>query len=198
MTNPDRKTLALADQLVNIAHLLPGFRRHMAAERILADGYADHVSYAAEETTTERSTPLAGRCGANTVAGEVLVACGRLRPCGEHDAPVTLTPTERAAELALRLEREEADINARLRLIGTVAASVGSDINRLIGTRLAKPKRCDATGREGSIEWWDATCDLVPSRGPLCDKHSKAEYRWGIAHGKAPRHDGVYSQEGVA
>jgi hypothetical protein len=197
MTNPDRRIMSIARQVENIADLWPAFRAHMAAERVLADGYADHVTYAVEETTTERSTPLSGRCGANTVHGEVLIACGRLRPCGEHDAPVTLTPTERAAELAMRLEREEADVRARLVVIERVANSIMADMTRLIGTRLAKPKRCSAEGREGSIEWGDPTCTSLPSRGPLCDRCSKAEYRWRVGRGLGRRADGVFSAEGV-
>jgi hypothetical protein len=197
MTNPDRRTMSIARQVENIADLLPRFKAHMAAERVLADGYADHVTYAVEETTTERSAPLSGRCGANTVHGEVLIVCGRLRPCGEHDEPVTLTPTERAAELALRLEREEADVRARLVVIERVANSIMADMTRLIGTRLAKPKRCTAEGREGSIEWGDPTCTSLPSRGPLCDRCSKAEYRWRVGRGLGRRADGVFSAEGV-
>jgi hypothetical protein len=197
MTNPDRRIMSIARQVENIADLWPAFRAHMAAERVLADGYADHVTYAVEETTTERSAPLSGRCGANTVHGEVLIACGRLRPCGEHDEPVTLTPTERAAELALRLEREEADVRARLVVIERVANSIMADMTRLIGTRLAKPKRCTAEGREGSIEWGDPTCTSLPSRGPLCDRCSKAEYRWRVGRGLGRRADGVFSAEGV-
>jgi hypothetical protein len=189
--------MSIARQVENIADLWPAFRAHMAAERVLADGYADHVTYAVEETTTERSTPLSGRCGANTVHGEVLIACGRLRPCGEHDEPVTLTPTERAAELALRLEREEADVRARLVVLERVANSIMADMTRLIGTRLAKPKRCTAEGREGSIEWGDPTCTSLPSRGPLCDRCSKAEYRWRVGRGLNRRADGVFSAEGV-
>jgi hypothetical protein len=198
VTNPDRRTMSIARQVENIADLLPRFKAHMAAERVLADGYADHVTYAVEETTTERSAPLSGRCGANTVHGEVLIACGRLRPCGEHDEPVTLTPTERAAELALRLEREEADVRARLVVIERVANSIMADMTRLIGTRLAKPKRCTAEGREGSIEWGDPTCGLVPSRGPLCDNCARRESRWRRNHGLTNRPDGVWSQDGVA
>jgi hypothetical protein len=198
MTNPDRRIMSIARQVENIADLLPRFKAHMAAERVLADGYADHVTYAVEETTTERSAPLSGRCGANTVHGEVLIACGRLRPCGEHDEPVTLTPTERAAELALRLEREEADVRARLVVIERVANSIMADMTRLIGTRLAKPKRCTAEGREGSIEWGDPTCGLVPSRGPLCDNCARRESRWRRNHGLTNRPDGVWSQDGVA
>jgi hypothetical protein len=198
MTNPDRRTMSIARQVENIADLLPAFLAHMRAERVLADRNADHDTYAVEETTTERSAVLGGRCGANTVHGEVLIACGRLRPCGEHDAPVTLTPTERAAELGMRLDREEADVRAQLHALEHIANHVMAQMNRAIGTRMVKPKRCSAEGREGSIEWGDPTCTSLPSRGPLCDRCSKAEYRWRIAVGKPRRNDGVFSAEGVA
>jgi hypothetical protein len=197
MTNPDRRITSIARQVENIADLWPAFLAHMRAERVLADGYADHVTYAVEETTTERSAVLSGWCQANVIAGEALISCGVQRPCAEHDTPVSLTPTERAAELALRLEREEADVRARLVVIERVANSIMADMTRLIGTRLAKPKRCTAEGREGSIEWGDPTCTSLPSRGPLCDRCSKAEYRWRVGRGLGRRADGVFSAEGV-
>jgi hypothetical protein len=197
MPNPDRRTMSIARQVENIADLLPAFLAHMRAERVLADGYADHVTYAVEETVTERSAVLGGRCGANTIAGEVLVPCGRPRPCGEHDAPVTLTPTERAAELAMRLDAEVADVRAQIHTLEHIANALLPQMTRAIGTRIAKPKRCDANGRDGSIEWGDPTCTSLPSRGPLCDRCSKAEYRWRIAVGKPRRNDGVFSAEGV-
>jgi hypothetical protein len=96
--HPDRHVQATARLLDSVAHLLPQLRAHLAAERVLADGWPDHVSYALEPDTTEPSTPLTGRCGANVPRGDILVACLRPRPCGEHDAPVGLTPVERAAE----------------------------------------------------------------------------------------------------
>jgi hypothetical protein len=53
--------------------------------------------------------------------------------------------------------------------------------------------RCNATGRDGAIEWADPTCTTIPSRGPLCDRCSKREYRWRTTHGLPPRRDGVYA-----
>jgi hypothetical protein len=195
--HPDRRVQATARLLDSVAHLLPQLRAHLAAERVLADGWPDHVSYALEPDTTEASTPLTGRCGANVPRGDILVACLRPRPCGEHDAPVGLTPVERAAEAGMRIDRELADIEARLRMIAVTAAGLMVDVQRLGGVRLEKPKRCDATGLERSYEWSDPMCTAVPSRGPLCDRCSKREYRWRIANGLGARRDGVFSQEGM-
>jgi hypothetical protein len=175
--HPDRRVQMIGNQLFRLAEQLPQLRAHLAAERVLADGWPDHVSYALEPDTTEPSSPLTGRCGANVPRGDILVACLRPRPCGEHDAPVGLTPVERAAEAGMRIDRELADLG---------------------GVRLEKPKRCDAQGRDGAIEWGDPTCTRVPSRGPLCDPCALREWRWRKAHGLTRRADGVMSAEGVA
>jgi hypothetical protein len=195
--HPDRHVQATARLLDSVAHLLPQLRAHLAAERVLADGWPDHVSYALEPDTTEPSSPLTGRCGANVPRGDILVACLRPRPCGEHDAPVGLTPVERAAEAGMRIDRELADIEARLRMIAVTVSGLMVDVQRLGGVRLEKPKRCDAQGRDGAIEWGDPTCTSIQTRGPLCDRCSKREYRWRIDHGLPRRSDGVWSQEGV-
>jgi hypothetical protein len=196
--HPDRAILADARMLENLAYLLPAIKRHIAAERVLADGYADHVTYALEPTVTERTKPLTGRCTHNIVAGEVLVDCGRMRPCAKHDNPVSLTPTERAAELGMKLDKDLAYFLSRLKVIGRLVSELTVDAQRLGGIRLEKPKRCDAQGRDGAIEWGDPTCTSIPSRGPLCERCSKREYRWRIDHGMPRRADGVWSQEGVA
>jgi hypothetical protein len=197
--HPDRHVQAIADQLFRLAEQLPQLRAHLAAERVLADGYPDHVSYALEPDTSQATKPLTGRCGANVPfepGSHLLVACLRHRPCGEHDAPVSLTPTERAAEAGMRIDRELADIDARLHTIAVNVSSLMVDVQRRV--RLEKPKRCDAQGRDGAIEWGDPTCTSIQTRGPLCDRCSKREYRWRIDHGLPRRSDGVWSQEGVA
>jgi hypothetical protein len=184
--HPDRHVQATARLLDSVAHLLPQLRAHLAAERVLADGWPDHVSYALEPDTTEPSSPLTGRCGANIPRGDIL------------DAPVGLTPVERAAEAGMRIDRELADIEARLRMIAVTVSGLMVDVQRLGGVRLEKPKRCDAQGRDGAIEWGDPTCTRVPSRGPLCDPCSLREWRWRKAHGLPTRSDGVMSRDDVA
>jgi hypothetical protein len=48
-------------------------------------------------------------------------------------------------------------------------------------------------GRQGADQWADNACHNIPTRGPLCDKCSKREYRWRTSNGLPPRRDGVYA-----
>jgi hypothetical protein len=197
VTNRNHKIDNIVGLLLRIQDDMPAFLAHMRAERVLADGYADHVTYAVEPTTSERTSPISGTCRHNVIEGEVLVDCGRERPCADHDTPVPLTPTERAAAIGMRIDDDLECVRGEIEMIGRLTAGVYGTMNRLIGKRYVPPKRCDAQGRQGSIEWWDADCTLVPSRGPLCEKHSQREYRWRIRNGLPKRTDGVFSQDGV-
>ena len=68
-----------------------------------------------------------------------------------------------------------------------------NDCRRITNTTPVPP-RCSATGRDGAIEWADPTCWNVPTRGTLCDKCSKREYRWRQARGLPARTDGVFAE----
>jgi hypothetical protein len=104
-----------------------------------------------------------------------------------------LTTVEAAVETIRQLENTLADLEAHAKAIPTITHNAFIDCDNIIGHRTIEVRRCTATGRDGAIEWADPTCRAVASRGPLCDRCSKREYRWRITHGLTPRSDGVYS-----
>lgn len=107
-------------------------------------------------------------------------------------ATTELTSVEAAAAQLEHLRAVLADLKANVRAVAVIAHNASRDCDRIVGIRVAVP-RCDATGRDGAIEWGDPTCHNVPTRGTLCDRCSKREYRWRVAHKLAPRADGVFS-----
>jgi hypothetical protein len=107
-------------------------------------------------------------------------------------ATTELTSVEAAAGQLEHLHKVLADLKANVRAVAVIAHNASKDCDRIIGIRVAVP-RCDAAGRDGTIEWGDPTCTAVPTRGPLCDRCSKREYRWRVAHRLPLRADGVFS-----
>jgi hypothetical protein len=103
-----------------------------------------------------------------------------------------LTPTEQHAHARLELANQLADLEAHAAAIAYIAANACNEADRIVGHHLEAP-RCTATGRDGAIEWADATCTAIASRGPLCDRCSRREYRWRADHGLSTRTDGVFS-----
>lgn len=182
----DRQTQATARQVENLAGLLPELRDHIRLELHHLDGSPDKYPGSVEpELLERRGTVMSGKCSGSvqTVDGFV-VACGRLRPCGEHDFPVQLTPPERVAEQRLRLQRELEDVEQRARTIRIIADGALADARRLMGERAPKADRCTGgVGRDGHIEWGDPTCTRVPERdGGLCSACWMREARWRTKH----------------
>jgi hypothetical protein len=110
-------------------------------------------------------------------------------------ATAELTGVEAAASQREHLRAVLADLEANVRAIAVIAHNSCKECDRISGIRVAVP-RCDSQGRDGAIEWGDPTCTSVPTRGPLCDRCSKREYRWRVGHKLPPRADGVFSAEG--
>lgn len=199
-TPADQRMLATARLVENLAELLPEVRRHARVEMGHADGFASTAAAAGHPGDSARRPAPDGDkwCTANVPSEEhddELVDCGRPRPCPDHDDPVVFTAVERAAAERMRIEHWLDDIEAQCVVIATVALQALKSGRSLIGERVAlEVPRCSAEGREGSIEWADPTCTDAASRGSLCDRCAKREYRWRVEHGLPRRTDGVFSQ----
>lgn len=113
-----------------------------------------------------------------------------------------ISPTERAIlaraaiDTQLKAHRDELDAaELTIRNLRRDCHGVIRHEGEAFNVELPPTPRCSADGRDGAIEWSDPTCTAVPSRGPLCDRCSKREYRWRTAHHLPPRRDGVYSSD---
>lgn len=186
---PDRSLLTTAMLLQAIALDVERARRHLDAERQHLDGMPTTASGAATESRGER-----------TIAVRLLDDDGEpLRD--ETGQPiidrVPATPVETAALNRERIEEIRADLEAHVRGVVTIVNEIARTTQRILATRIEVP-RCTSKTRDGAIEWGDPTCLNVPSRGPLCDRCAKAEYRWRTARGLPPRTNTVYSADGAA
>jgi hypothetical protein len=199
----NQRALALAHIAENLAYALPAYQATIHDQLRTTTGYPDHTPGAPPPTYDKPTKPLEGHCTANVPAAAIddldytsygHVDCGRSRPCPEHDRPVTLTPTEHTANLRAHLHNELADIDQTITTTTTLLNELLQRARRALPPPPTKLERCNATNREGAIDWADPTCTNHPTRGPLCDTCSKREYRWRTARGLPKRTDGVYSQ----
>lgn len=109
-------------------------------------------------------------------------------------ATAELTPTEAAAHQRQHIDTMIRSLDEELHAIDLTARNLRNDCQHHINTPTPTTgRRCDATGRDGNLEWADPTCTNHASRGPLCDRCSKREYRWRQTQGLPPRTDGVFS-----
>lgn len=203
MTNQraNQRALAAARICENLAYALPGYRDDLVDRLRTLTGFGDHTPGAPAPTSTGTRL-LSGRCEADMACTECAVDepvnCGHTRPCPHHDDPVILTRTEGAAAERDRLKAELDDANQVITTITLLANELLGRARRAVPHVKIKLDRCDATGRTGALEWADPTCTNPRSRGPLCDRCSKAEWRWRTAHALGPRPDGVFSQPGAS
>lgn len=105
----------------------------------------------------------------------------------------TTTPVEAAVLARAPTIDHWHDICDRLDTTCAVLRGVVADMRCHIGTTPHPVPRCTATGRDGNLEWSDPACTAIASRGPLCDRCAKREWRWRQDHGLPPRRDGLFS-----
>jgi hypothetical protein len=184
---PDARTIAAARLVENAAHKLPAARQHIRIELSHLDGHSSVHPGHGDEPGVPRP-PLEGKCTANVPDRhdpDILIDCGRHRPCGLHDTPVELTRPERVAAERIRLGTLMADIDARVATIAMLATDLLRDCDRLVGTRVETP-RCDGgVGRDGyhlarsDGGWSEPDCENVPAEGrKTCDACRKRAQRW--------------------
>jgi hypothetical protein len=208
MTVPRRtrhyELVAAARMVENLAERIYQVQDHVRTELAYADSISDHVIGASDPEATP-SKPMEGNCTTRVHLGEdVWHLCGRYRPCGDHDTPVTLTPVERAAERRLHLNRALSEFEDKCKdivLLASQALRAGDD---LIGTRLADERKGENVtsqcrdgqfGKEGAIEWSDPTCEDDAVKCNLCMKHYWVWYRWRKEHGKRTPEIAEYGED---
>jgi hypothetical protein len=110
---------------------------------------------------------------------------------GGSDAPKVkatseLTGVERAASQRIHHQQRMDALNDEINAVVQILSNLHKDCDRINATRIEVP-RCSSTGREGAIEWADATCWDAPARGSLCAKCYQRERRWRQRNGLPTR-----------
>lgn len=201
-TRPDVRLLATARIIENLAAKIV-LARINARTQINAIGQLHATTYDDDGRGGDRTILVDVEC-----PGTWLGHPCRIDGLHTHKEAVPVTAVEDYALRRTQLENHLADLEAHCKAITTIAANASRDADRLIGTHtpgLPIP-RCNAEGRDGSKlpwpgiglphetrGWADPTCTDIPTRGPLCDRCSKREYRWRLERGLTIRRDGVYA-----
>lgn len=190
MTDRDIRRL---EQLIGIAErltiLVPAARLILRAEAAINDGFP---------TTASGADRGSGGRGERTIAVPIIDEHGHPlidtngRPIVDH---VPVTSVEAAVLATERVHYSTHAIDNQLDDAARALTTLERECRRLTGILppRADIKRCDSTGRDGTIEWADPTCTTVASRGPLCDRCSKREYRWRTDRNLPARRDGVFA-----
>lgn len=196
---PDPRLIAASRLVENLAHQIPAARLHIR-QQINAIGELRAATYDGPRGGDHLVTvhePCAGhrRCTWLDCPDVDTVHTHPCRIAGEHThtESVPVTAVEVAAAQRIDLQNWLDDLEGHASAIAAIAANALRDCERIIGRRVVEVRRCDPSGRDGEGYWGDYGCPNVASRGPLCDKCSKREYRWRQAHGLPSRTDGVYS-----
>ncbi|MEJ7724316.1 MAG: hypothetical protein WKF64_08430 [Ilumatobacteraceae bacterium] len=159
------------------------------------DALIGHLEFLRHELDTAETILLDQRRRIDTWTTDTADNPGRVTGGGEPTSTIERAVLARTAiDTQLRSHREE------LHAAELTVRNLRNDCQRTMRhegaafeLELPAPPRCDAAGRDGAIEWADPTCTNVPSRGPLCDRCSKREYRWRTRHDLPPRRDGVFA-----
>jgi hypothetical protein len=159
-TRIDIQLSAAATLLNRLAVSYPSALGHLARELLVLDGMPDHTSGA----------------GITRGAGSDVEA---------------LTAVERVAasrvHFSTELDTLREDAQAVIEMIGALAHM----IDRAIGLRAPiAVSRCrdSLPGRDGGMDWGDTTCEEIPAKAGLCNKHYMAERRWRERSGLPARH----------
>lgn len=148
------------------------------AGRLIADHYAYVVQAAIDHLVNER----------RNLDWHPTSTLGDGTPRGSSDS----SSVERVVAQLRHYDTLIAQLYDDIDTIRSVAASALTVANRALGDRAPKPTpvRCDATGREGAIEWGRPDCGDLPVRGTLCMACWWREYRYRKAKGLGGRDDG--------
>lgn len=103
---------------------------------------------------------------------------------------IPVTSVEAAAINRLEHERriidgERHDLEATANGILTMASNLGKEIDRILGSHTPPPAQCrdGQMGKDGAIDWGDATCVDAATKAGMCGKHFMAWYRWRKRNG---------------
>lgn len=188
-TRPDPHLIAAARLLENAAHKLPAAKRHLQREQLILDGMPATASGGDRDPTSSGQTI---RVRIEDENGEPI-----LNERGEPQYDwVPVTSVEAAVIRIDNIDAHREDLLATVRGACVIAHNLSTELDRILGTRVAATPRCSPEGREGAQIWApDPPCSNVPSRGPLCDRCAKAEYRYRVREGLPARRDGLFSQD---
>lgn len=102
-----------------------------------------------------------------------------------------LTSVERAADARWQMSGALDDLRELTTSVIELVNTLNTLTNRALGTRApaAEVARCrdHQRGREGVLDWGDATCEELPAKGKLCSACYHRERRWRIANGLTER-----------
>jgi hypothetical protein len=99
--------------------------------------------------------------------------------------PTSVVEAQATGEL-LRLSQVEQDIKGHIDTITLAAYALHDLANEYVPQKFAAPM-CDASGRDWAVQWQDANCTDLASKGGLCARCYKRETRWRQANGKPSR-----------
>lgn len=165
MTHPHPDITLAATLLHATATRVTAALDHYHNESRLNDGYPTNAS---------------GSDTGNRGGGQTIIVDGERIP---------VTATEAAAFAAARIHAHRADLQAMITGVVRMANNIAAECDRVLGRRDYNAPRCSSAGREGALEWGDPLCANYASRGKICDRCAKREYRFRAEHG-LPRRDG--------
>lgn len=158
-TRIDVQLAAAATLLDRLAASYPSALGHLARELLILDGQPSIAS------------------GAGIIRGATDVEA--------------LTAVERVADRRIRFSTEIDTLREDAQAVIDMVNALAHMIDRAVGLRApVDVARCRDSlhGRDGALEWGDATCEEIPAKAGLCSACYQRERRWRIGAGLAERH----------
>lgn len=158
-TRIDVQLAAAATLLDRLATSYPSALGHLARELLILDGQPSIAS------------------GAGIIRGATDVEA--------------LTAVERVADRRIRFSTELDTLREDAQAVVDMVNALAHMIDRAVGLRApVDVARCRDSlhGRDGALEWGDATCEEIPAKAGLCSACYQRERRWRIGAGLAERH----------
>lgn len=157
-TRIDVQLAAAATLLDRLATSYPSALGHLARELLILDGQPSIAS------------------GAGVIRGATDVEA--------------LTAVERVADRRIRFSTEIDTLREDAQAVIDMVNALAHMIDRAVGLRApVDVARCRDSlhGRDGALEWGDATCEEIPAKAGLCSACYHREYRWRRSNGLGAR-----------
>jgi hypothetical protein len=97
-----------------------------------------------------------------------------------------LTTVERLASQQQHIDRQLRDLSDNLNAVVLTLRNLHRDCDATCSTRtehVIDQCRDGQVGKDGTLDWGDATCQDGATKGGLCSRHYMAWYRWRQANG---------------
>jgi hypothetical protein len=175
----DETLLRCIDILTSCAKRYPIVQAHLKDQAARCDSYPTQTPGAAVPIADYREPRVCKNCNG--------AGCDN---CG----PVTSDATSRAALMKVRFQADIDQLTDDREAIYSLAISLSRLLEtgiRQHGPGIIKPTErvCDASGREGAIEWADPMCGDYAAKSVLCARCYQRERRWRLAHNLTTRQD---------